>query len=84
MGPGAATQCFPPSATCTATVAQYSACIKGGVTQFNQSAGALPGCATVTLGDLTPIFMAVEALYQAPGCMTLTTACPDLVFPIAN
>jgi len=28
--------------------------------------------------------MAVEALYQVPGCMPLTAACPEFLFPIAN
>jgi len=84
MGPGAATSCFMPPATCTATVAQYSACISDGAALLNQSATTLPSCSAVRLADITPIFGAVEALYQAAGCMVLTAACPDFVFPIAN
>jgi hypothetical protein len=84
MGPGAATSCFDPPATCTATVAEYSACISDGAALLNQSANTLPGCSTVRLADISPIFAAVEALYQAPGCVALMTACPDFVFPIAN
>jgi len=84
MGPGASTSCFMPPATCTATVTQYSACISDGAALLNQSASTLPGCSAVRLADITPIFGAVEALYQAAGCMVLTAACPDFVFPIAN
>ena len=84
MGPGSTTSCFPPPTTCTATVAQYSACIAEGAALLTQSANALPSCSMVRLADISPIFMAVEALYQVPGCMPLTTACPDFVFPIAN
>ena len=84
MGPGAATSCFPPPPTCTATVAQYSACISDGAALLTQSASTLPSCSAVRLADISPIFMAVEALYQVPGCMPLMTACPDFVFPIAN
>ena len=84
MGPGASTSCFPPAATCTATVAQYSACISDQAALLNQSASTLPSCAAVRLADITPIFGAVEALYQVPGCMALMTACPEFVFPIAN
>ena len=84
MGPGAATSCLPPASTCTATVAQYSACITGGAALLTQSAGTLPNCSAVRLADISPIFAAVEALYQVPGCMPLTTACPEFLFPIAN
>ena len=84
MGPGTSTSCFPPAATCTATVAQYSACISDEAALLNQSATTLPSCAAVRLADITPIFGAVEALYQATGCMALMAACPDFVFPIAN
>ena len=84
MGPGASTSCFPPAATCTATVAQYSACISDQAALLNQSANTLPSCSAVRLADISPIFGAVEALYQAAGCMALTTACPEFVFPIAN
>jgi hypothetical protein len=84
MGPGVATSCFAPPPTCTATVAEYSACIKDGAALLTQSASTLPSCSAVKLADISPIFMAVEALYQVPGCMPLTTACPDFVFPIAN
>ena len=84
MGPGTSTSCFPPPATCTATVAQYSACISDEAALLTQSANTLPSCAAVRLADITPIFAAVEALYQATGCMALMAACPDFVFPIAN
>jgi hypothetical protein len=84
MGPGAATSCFPPAATCTATVAQYSACISDETALLNQSATTLPNCSAVRLADISPIFAAVEALYQVPGCMALANVCPEFVFPIAN
>jgi hypothetical protein len=83
MGPGAATSCFPPPATCTATVEQYSACISNGVASFNQNVSALPSCSAVRLADLSAIFAALEATYMPAGCV-LPTACADFFFPIAN
>ena len=67
-----------------ATVAQYAACITDGAAQLSQSASTLPSCSAVRLADISPIFMAVEALYQVPGCMPLASACPEFLFPIAN
>jgi hypothetical protein len=84
MGPGASTSCFPPPATCTATVAQYSACISDQAGLLTQNANTLPSCSAVRLADIAPIFGAVEALYQVPGCVALMNVCPDFVFPIAN
>jgi hypothetical protein len=84
MGPGSATGCFPPPATCAATVAQYSACVSDGVASFNQNVSALPSCSVVRLADLTAIFAALEATYQPAACMPLATACPDFLFPMAN
>ena len=83
MGPGTATSCFPPPATCTATVEQYSTCISSGVASFNQNVSALPSCSTVRLADLSAIFAALEATYMPEGCV-LPTACADFFFPIAN
>jgi hypothetical protein len=84
MGPGTNTACFPPPATCNATVEQYSACIADGTALLNQAATTLPSCSAVRLADITPIFAAVESLYMPPGCMTLMTDCPSFVFPIPN
>ena len=84
MGAGAATSCLPPPPTCTATVAQYSACITDGAAALTQSANTLPNCSALRLADISPIFAAVEALYLVPGCAALMAVCPDLVFPIAN
>jgi len=84
MGPGSSTSCFPPPATCTATVAQYSACISDQAALLNQSANTLPNCSAVRLADISPIFGAVEAFYTVPGCMALMNECPSFVFPIAN
>jgi len=84
MGPGSGTSCFAPPPTCTATVAQYAACIIDEAALLSQSASTLPSCSAVRLADISPIFAAVEALYTVPGCMPLTAACPDFVFPIAN
>jgi hypothetical protein len=83
-GPGKATSCLPIPSDCTATVAQYAACIVAGAMVLNQSANTLPSCATVTLADLTPVFNANDALNAPPGCMPLANACPALAFPIAN
>lgn len=83
-GPGKTTQCLPIPADCTATVAQYAACVADGAAVLNQSATSLPSCSALTRADITSIFNANDALNMPPACMPLATACPALAFPIAN
>ena len=79
------TTCEPLPATCTATVAQYSDCIKDEAVLFSQTVSTLPGCSTLTRADFDAIY---NALGNAPGgatppasCAALATACPDLTPP---
>jgi hypothetical protein len=83
-GPGASTSCNDIPSTCTATVADYSACIRDKTTAFNQGVGALPGCATLTYADLTAVSMIQSDDNASPSCMALQTTCPDFFPPTAN
>jgi len=70
--------CNDIPSTCTATVAQYVACINAEVTAFIQTVGALASCATLT--DTAPIFDAQSSLPPA-SCASLMDTCPDLNMP---
>lgn len=65
---------------CTATVADLSACIVDTATAYNQGAGALPGCATVTLANLPAIWDFVTATPPA-SCGALDGTCAGLDIP---
>jgi hypothetical protein len=77
---GTVNTCLPLPATCTATVAQYSACIVEETAFFNQSVPPLASCSTVTRADFNAVFDVTTGINQGASCAALTAACPDLVF----
>jgi hypothetical protein len=82
-GPAAA-NCSAIPSNCTATVAQYSACITDRAAAFNNAVGALPDCDTVTLNDRAGVWD-----YQAgdapASCTAITdNKCPTLDVPIPH
>jgi hypothetical protein len=66
--------------TCTATVAQYSACIVDKTDALNKSVGELASCATVTMTDL-PAVWDLTTVDPPPSCTTVTDACPSIDIP---
>ena len=67
--------------TCTATVAQYAACIADEVTTFNQTVNGFPSCMTVTMAGTGPIFDALAGGTPPASCTSLGDACPSLLVP---
>ena len=67
--------------SCTATVAQYSACIMDEVTEFNQTVNGFPSCMTVTMAGTGPIFDALAGGNPPASCTSLADACPALLVP---
>jgi hypothetical protein len=66
---------------CTATVAQYAACIADEVAGFNQTVNGFPECSVVTLADTSPIFDALGGGTPPASCTSLGDACPALTIP---
>src|SRR5262249_12327321 len=60
-----------PTKSCTATVAQYAACIADEVTAFNQPVNGFPECTTVTLPDTSAIFDALAGGTPPTSCTSL-------------
>lgn len=78
--------CDPIPANCTATVAQYSACVTDDITATNQAFGAFPKCSALTLTSLAatnPGNLSTTPPASA-ACMTFATACPDFKPPVPN
>jgi hypothetical protein len=76
---GSAT-CAPIPATCNVTVSQYSACIVAEAAAFNQALSGLPGCATVTLPDLSGVWDYMTG--DLPdACTPITNKCPTYDIP---
>jgi hypothetical protein len=65
---------------CTATVAEYSTCIVDQATAYNRGVSGLPGCATVTLGDMPVLWDFVTADLPA-SCTALDITCAGLNLP---
>jgi len=78
-GPAVA-NCTGISANCSATVAQYNACIADRVSDFNQQVSGLASCATVTLPDLAAVWTFMSAALPA-SCTLVTDQCPTLDIP---
>jgi hypothetical protein len=65
--------------SCTATVAQYAACISDETAGFLTTVNGLPSCATVKNTDTTAIFNA-QAASSPASCAAISNACSG-VFP---
>jgi len=67
--------------TCTATVADYAACIAAEVTLFTQTVGALPDCSALMMSDVSAIMDAETGGTLPDSCASLMNSCPDLYPP---
>jgi hypothetical protein len=73
--------CGEIPASCTATVAEYFACMDDEVAEFNQKVLGFPACDTFTTAGTTAIWDAQGS--PPPGdCASLGKKCPDLYPPI--
>jgi hypothetical protein len=72
--------CSALPATCAATVAAYSACIKAEADAFTQTVSPMPACDTITSESTAAIFEAMAAEPPA-DCATLVDMCPELTPP---
>lgn len=70
--------CNDLPSTCTATVAQYSACIGDEVAAFIQAVNGLSSCATLTS---TGAIVDVQTANPPASCASLSDTCPDLYPP---
>jgi hypothetical protein len=72
--------CNDLPSTCTATVAEYSACIADEVASFITTVDGFVSCADFTTDGTTVIwdFMGAE---PPASCSSLATKCPDLSYP---
>ena len=78
-GPAAA-KCDPIPASCSVTVAQYSACIADQADAFNKAIKDLPGCSTATLPDLEGVWNYMTG--DLPdSCAPLSNKCPTYNIP---
>lgn len=69
--------CNDIPSTCTATVAEYAACISDEATNFTQTVSGLPMCGAFTSTGTDAVWAAMGADF--PGrCQPLITKCPDL------
>ena len=69
--------CDPIPATCTATVAQFSACATDSLVALNQVLGAIPSCNAITLAELSSSSGTTTDTTTTPAsCQAFETACP--------
>jgi hypothetical protein len=69
------TTCNRPSPSCTATVAEYEACMNDMPGYLEDTLEVLPTCETLTLADITSDTLPVP---ETPAsCVTLQEKCPD-------
>ncbi|MBN1608189.1 MAG: hypothetical protein JW940_16265 [Polyangiaceae bacterium] len=69
--------CSEIPSPCTATVAEYSACITDQAAAFTQGVSTLPGCATVTTADKPALWEFMTAELPA-SCTLLDATCAGL------
>ena len=72
--------CNDIPSTCTATVAQYSACISDEVSAFIQLVGGFPMCSALMRSNSSDILNAIAAPPPA-SCASLMNTCPELSPP---
>ena len=73
--------CNELPSNCTATVAQYAACIKDEATAFTQTLTGLPACSALTSAGTSAIFDAQTGGTPPASCASLMTACAALYYP---
>jgi hypothetical protein len=72
--------CNDIPSTCTATVAEYSSCIRDEVSAFTQTVNGLVTCSALTRADTAALFDIMAAPLPA-SCMALMNKCADLYPP---
>jgi len=72
--------CNELPATCTATVDEYSTCIRDEVTAFLQLVNGFPVCAMLARSNASDILTAIAGSPPA-SCAALMNTCPDLYPP---
>jgi len=78
---GMSLTCDPIPTSCTATVDQFSDCVRDEVTDINQALAAIPSCNTITQASLMSGASSLEAI--APqSCTDLMNACPNYYPPV--
>jgi hypothetical protein len=75
--------CSDLPSTCTATVAEYSACVSDEVVAFNQGVSDLPSCATAGSASISAVWLVMVPTPPA-SCDSLSNKCPDLSPPAPN
>ena len=74
--------CSDIPSTCTATVAEYSACISDEVAAFIPAVSGLADCATATKTDMTAVWDILGGGVKPPAsCASLTDKCPEMNIP---
>jgi hypothetical protein len=73
--------CGDIATTCTATVADYSACITDEVAAFDQTVNGLPACSALTTAGTSAIFDAQTGGTPPASCTSLSNACPTVYPP---
>jgi hypothetical protein len=73
---------LPPK--CTATIAQYSACITDEVAAFLHGMDGLPSCATSTTAGNSAVWVVMVPPTAPASCDSLTQNCPELSPPVPN
>jgi hypothetical protein len=66
-----------PAASCTATVAQYTACLNDSVTVGEAALAMLPACNTITAASLSSSTGGTGGGNPPASCTTFSAACPD-------
>jgi hypothetical protein len=79
---GTAATCAKPTGTCTATVAEYEACVTDQSAQLASSSANIPACGTLTVagiqGSLEAGVGTTTPAATPSSCQTLYTKCPGL------
>ena len=76
--------CSNIPSTCTATVAEYSACIRDEVAVFNQGVSGLPSCATALSANMSAVWEVMAPGTPPASCDSLSNKCPALSQPVPN
>ena len=73
--------CQKPDASCTATVAEYTACLNDAVKVFNTA--DIPSCSSLTADNVTGALLSVASLSKAKpaSCTTYEMKCPMSTVP---
>ena len=69
--------CTPPPATCTATVAEYEACMEASLRAMKDVYAALPGCEEITAASLQTSTSTETSMTasQPPECQAFSSKC---------